>query len=1069
MSDNNEKKALKEKPQYYYFYGSTEDATSDTKQRPSAGPASPTNDQDSLVGEALVPTDNELEDESAPASSAGDLPHVLLTKGTEVQPLIGRTANGEHSRPSSDWSRFWTSCRERHPIVHISLLGGALAIFLFVLSIFLFPNGRVVRSISIRPKPTTIFRMPFQKVNRAHINDPESGIVRKDLFAPELLYKGKDQSRDFTFPFPTGAFWTNLVLKPTADRGLSYPIAVYPYAYKWSDQLMQVSYPAKHRKEEPKAIHDYFIPDLTFSATQEATKRHVRLFDALSVTLRFLQNSDGYWETYLVQGSPYVTIKYHNASPVIHAMSTFKDAFCPRGEDGLIKFDGQRRRRLDFGVCSTDSSDDGTRTLLRGVQFIVQTAEDMYWLVFASEPITLVLDRLTRTTISAQSKFNGVLRFAFIPPFSPEDVTTTETTQSDLSPSGTESKSSPAKVGEGVANLKVSSSKGLQRLIYHAGVYPVAGSVRWTFRPAATSDTMVLNTVASLKSLGSSASSSSSSSPTTGSSTSKAKATRIGTMHFDYVTKTFAPTSSATPSKALLMLALPHHAQSLPLTSQLTDGKFDLVYKCIKGPMTPVLGASWAYDEVLPTLGFDGDSGSNSMRPLRNLDVRRILIESIKEDIKLALPSLNENVYGFGKQSARLAQLAHIAKSLLLVNSTTTTIKNNSAERSGDDHKVVADLLAQAQDTLYFSLERFLASNVSDALVFDGTFGGLVSTDGVLDSEADFGNGLYNDHHFHYGYMLYACAVMGNLNSTFVEKFGDQVDAIYLDVAYDSNMDSQGSNNILFPAARHKMWFDGHSFASGLFPFGNGKSQESSSEAVNCYYGAYLWSLVRHGAGSDPQSDLSEQTDFARFLLATEIRGARSYWHMSPPSNVTSNQTVSSPVTYGAEFSKNYMVGNLGMLDAVCSTWFGTENLYVHMINFIPVTSVTGELFSPSYVSKELAHVFPEPDAVEMAWRGYLVSDLAIVHPNKAWQHAQELFSPELDSGLSKTQVLYWIATRHGFNPANVTHQDRESESDAWETSESSTCEAKKACVEAGLTGDCCPTSDGVFLGCCGV
>jgi endo-1,3(4)-beta-glucanase len=32
-------------------------------------------------------------------------------------------------------------------------------------------------------------------------------------------------------------------------------------------------------------------------------------------------------------------------------------------------------------------------------------------------------------------------------------------------------------------------------------------------------------------------------------------------------------------------------------------------------------------------------------------------------------------------------------------------------------------------------------------------------------------------------------------------------------------------------------FFDGHSWASGLFVQNNGKSQESSSEAINAYYG----------------------------------------------------------------------------------------------------------------------------------------------------------------------------------------------------------------------------------------
>ncbi|CAM9873455.1 unnamed protein product, partial [Chrysoparadoxa australica] len=43
---------------------------------------------------------------------------------------------------------------------------------------------------------------------------------------------------------------------------------------------------------------------------------------------------------------------------------------------------------------------------------------------------------------------------------------------------------------------------------------------------------------------------------------------------------------------------------------------------------------------------------------------------------------------------------------------------------------------------------------------------------------------------------------------------------------------------------RHKDFFSGHSWASGLFSQANGKSQESSSEAVNAYYGAYLFGVA---------------------------------------------------------------------------------------------------------------------------------------------------------------------------------------------------------------------------------
>ena len=155
---------------------------------------------------------------------------------------------------------------------------------------------------------------------------------------------------------------------------------------------------------------------------------------------------------------------------------------------------------------------------------------------------------------------------------------------------------------------------------------------------------------------------------------------------------------------------------------------------------------------------------------------------------------------------------------------------------------------------------------------------------------------------------------------------------------------------VFFPAARHMNWFDGHSFASGLFPFADGKSQESSSEAVNCYYGAYLWAKVRWGHTADG----NKIVNFARLLLATELTGAKTYWHMTPSDDTNSrhlltNSTVvhswKPPAAYNSEFQANYMVGNLGMTDATCTTWFGTENIYVHLINFMPVTAITSELF----------------------------------------------------------------------------------------------------------------------------
>jgi endo-1,3(4)-beta-glucanase len=259
-----------------------------------------------------------------------------------------------------------------------------------------------------------------------------------------------------------------------------------------------------------------------------------------------------------------------------------------------------------------------------------------------------------------------------------------------------------------------------------------------------------------------------------------------------------------------------------------------------------------------------------------------------------------------------------------------------------------------------------------------------------------------------------------------------------------------------------------------MFPFGNGKSQESSSEAVNGYYGAYLWSVVRNGAAENPALDESPQTDFARLLLATEIRGAKTYWHMMPPKSIHTNQTDSITV-YSPQFSENYMVGNLGMFDALCTTWFGNEELYVHMINFLPVTSVTGDLFGSEFVSQEYSKVLKPLGDVEMAWLGYIVGDRAIVDPNSAWVEAEKLFSPTLDSALSKSQLLYWISTRSGFNASAVVVEpsrtplpsSKGGEGHTDRGSSKAACSSIAACARTGLGGDCCPTLNGVFLDCC--
>ena len=324
-SDLKEEVSLSSRPraQYHYLYGSTGNGTE--------AESIPEQEQESLIGEELVSTDHEGD---TPNSSQRDLQHLVITTETRNKGWWGHNRDRDGS---SGLGRM------------ILIIGLALAMSTFL--VILFPH-------TSQPLPSAQnMYIPFPSVDRMDFGDPVKAFVKIDLFHPTLL--SSSEPRTFVFPFPTGAFWTNLVVH-SPDGDISYPIMVYPYAYKWSDSFLQVSYPSSHRFTDSHSIRDTFAPELTFSSKEAILERHVIKFDPLSVTLRFSAAGESRWEIPLVQGSPYTTLKYFNATPTIRALSIFKSVLCPGDDDenfsDLIDDTGTRRGRKLFGVCSIDVS-----------------------------------------------------------------------------------------------------------------------------------------------------------------------------------------------------------------------------------------------------------------------------------------------------------------------------------------------------------------------------------------------------------------------------------------------------------------------------------------------------------------------------------------------------------------------------------------------------------------------------------------------------------------------------------------------------------------------------------------
>ena len=133
---------------------------------------------------------------------------------------------------------------------------------------------------------------------------------------------------------------------------------------------------------------------------------------------------------------------------------------------------------------------------------------------------------------------------------------------------------------------------------------------------------------------------------------------------------------------------------------------------------------------------------------------------------------------------------------------------------------------------------------------------------GVVGQSPSFGSDEFNDHHFHYGYFLYAAGVLATHDPSVVRRLRPVMDLLAADIA-------GGADTGITPRLRVFDVYAGHSWASGTAPFADGNNQESSSEAVNAWAGLSLW------ASATKNTRLGQE---AAWLLSSEASTARTDW-----------------------------------------------------------------------------------------------------------------------------------------------------------------------------------------------
>ena len=282
----------------------------------------------------------------------------------------------------------------------------------------------------------------------------------------------------------------------------------------------------------------------------------------------------------------------------------------------------------------------------------------------------------------------------------------------------------------------------------------------------------------------------------------------------------------------LIMFALPHHIQSF---DRATAGRITDIHlrSTTKGNATAVIGETWNMTEAnLPVdMGFDPWSPKQgSVHGLSEAARRKILEVApteLKQDIN-AQCDLNSMYYS-GKALSKFATLVYAVNQLC-----------NDAE-----------IANEAFHKLKKAFARFVANKQQYPLAYDAVWKGVVSTAGYKgDLNADFGNTAYNDHHFHYGYFIHAAAIIGALDPSWLGDNKEWVNMLVRDAG------NSVENDAHFPFSRGFDWYNGHSWAKGLFESFDCKDQESTSEDTMFAYAIKMWGRTTGDASMEARGNL---------------------------------------------------------------------------------------------------------------------------------------------------------------------------------------------------------------------
>ncbi|WP_028603120.1 glycosyl hydrolase [Ottowia thiooxydans] len=406
------------------------------------------------------------------------------------------------------------------------------------------------------------------------------------------------------------------------------------------------------------------------------------------------------------------------------------------------------------------------------------------------------------------------------------------------------------------------------------------------------------------------------------------------TVRYGWSTETLD--GSTASGNRLLMMAF----DQLHLKSMANAPTVALKYRSNFGTMTGVIGNSWTQTLKIPEVLQHSSQaeqlwqGAGTIKPADRAPV----LASLRADaasVKGYIAHCNYESYLCGKYVGNIARLVLIAAQL---GDEGRDIRNEML----DFLKSTLNPWFDAKDDDDPEWSAKLTKKMQDYFRYDVTNGGTVTNRPFLqnDYEQDFYNATYLDHMFHYGYFLYASAVLGRYDTPWRDKYKEAVNTLARDIANYSSEDTY------FPITRTYDWFRMQNVADAG-PDANGGNTESSSEAIHADYGLVLWGA----ATGNP-----EMQAMGMIMAAGEIRSAQSMYQVTPTNSVFQDVTpIEIPLKGGgsvtADPNKLITVGIKRFNLTETQVFFGQRETYRVGIQILPISPLSSYILSREWAS----------------------------------------------------------------------------------------------------------------------